>query len=222
MAETRVKICGLMRPGDAACAEVAGADFVGVVLATGFGRSLDLDAAQRVLAPVRKAKIVTVRVDDAYDRVMADADAVGADVVQLHGAESVDFARRVRAGGYRVWKAIRVRTAADVSEAVQRFEGAVDGLLLDGWHPDRVGGSGATFAWGDVAAVRGQIPRGVDLIAAGGLNPLNVRELVEVLQPDVVDVSSGVELALGEKDDGLIRAFIAAARETSENSGQNP
>jgi len=212
MGDTRVKICGLMRARDAEFADDAGADYVGVVLAEGFSRSLDLDVARRVLANVQRAEVVSVRVDDSYDRIMAEAEALGVGVVQLHGHEQPELASRIAAGGLRVWKAVRVRTVRDVTGAVGRFGDSVDGLLLDGWKPDAVGGTGTTFDWGDVASVREHIPSDVFLIAAGGLNPLNVREAAGVLFPDVVDVSSGVEARLGQKDEELIRSFLKAVR----------
>jgi len=209
-----VKICGLTRSGDADFAERAGADYLGVVLAEGFGRTLPLSVAIRVFENIRTAVRVTVRVDDSYDRIMAEAEAVGAGVVQLHGDESAEVAARIRAGGFRVWKAVKVRSVDDVTRAVAEYAGAVDGLLLDGWHPGVVGGSGTKFAWGDVAVVRAQIPGALTLIAAGGLNPENVGEAVQILRPDVVDVSSGVESAPGQKDVDRIGAFLRATQES--------
>jgi phosphoribosylanthranilate isomerase len=47
---------------------------------------------------------------------------------------------------------------------------------------------------------------------AGGLNPENVATAISVLQPDVVDVSSGVTMPDGlQKDPARISAFINAA-----------
>jgi len=47
---------------------------------------------------------------------------------------------------------------------------------------------------------------------AGGLTPDNVGEAIRLTGARQVDVSSGVETAPGMKDEGLIRAFIAAAQ----------
>ena len=213
MPNTKIKICGITRGVDAEFAEGAGADFVGVILAAGFGRTLDVSEAREVMKDVRRAVRVTVRVDDSYDQIMADAEVLGAGVVQLHGNEPPELAARIQEGGHLVWKAVRVRSGGDLTTAVERFEGAVDGLLLDGWHATRVGGSGTSFPWGDVAPARAQIHEGMGLIAAGGLDPENVAEAIATLRPTVVDVSSGVEAGMGEKDPERIRAFVRAVRD---------
>jgi phosphoribosylanthranilate isomerase len=53
------------------------------------------------------------------------------------------------------------------------------------------------------------------VILAGGLTPDNVREGIGILRPDVVDVSSGVEARVGEKDHARMAAFARAAWATT-------
>jgi phosphoribosylanthranilate isomerase len=50
------------------------------------------------------------------------------------------------------------------------------------------------------------------LIIAGGLRPSNVQEVIHILRPWGVDVSSGVEREPGKKDPKRVRAFIQAVR----------
>jgi phosphoribosylanthranilate isomerase len=99
-----------------------------------------------------------------------------------------------------------------VTRAVEALGRSVDGLLLDGWHPDQAGGSGVSFSWEDVRSVRDRIPHDLKVAVAGGLTPENVADAVHALRPDIVDVSSGVELHVRRKDPELIRAFVRNAR----------
>jgi phosphoribosylanthranilate isomerase len=131
----------------------------------------------------------------------------------LHGEEDGEYAEELhRRGEWAIWKAVRVRDAEDVTRALKAVGASVDGLLLDGWHPDRAGGSGASFSWEGVRAVRDRIPHDLKVICAGGLTPGNVADAVQVLRPDIVDVSSGVELHVRRKDRKLMQAFVQNAR----------
>lgn len=222
---TQVKVCGLMRHGDAAAAAEAGAAYLGVILAPGFRRSVTPDAA-RIILEGFPARRVGVFVDADEQTLRSTARAAGVDVLQLHGDEPPELAERMRAAGWEVWKAVRARGADDFSDAVRRYAGHVDALLLDGWSPDSHGGTGTRFPWDEVAARLHELPPGVRLVAAGGLRPENVSEAVRILRPHAVDVSSGVERAPGEKDPAAVRDFVhavhAVSRSPSFQSEQAP
>ncbi len=207
-----VKICGVTRSADARVAESLGASYVGMILSGGFERSVTPEVAAAITSSL-EIKTVAVLVDESVEVATVIAETVGVDVLQLHGNEPEGVVAELRAAGdWLVWKALRLREAHDLERGLQRYGESVDGLLLEGWHPSSVGGSGVAFAWEDFAAARDGFPEGVDLIAAGGLTPDNVREAVSLLRPHVVDVSSGVELEVGIKDAGLVQAFVTNTR----------
>lgn len=208
----RVKICGLTRREDALAADALGADYLGVVLSSGFARSVEPAAAAALLAGVQARRVVVV-VDEAPETVAAWAAAVAADVVQLHGEESPEVARRLRAlGPWRVWKAVRAAAPAEVDDAVTRYRSEVDALLVEGSRPGVVGGGGVRVDDGALGSLRDRVPQGLGLVLAGGLTPDNVSAAVNRHAPDVVDVSSGVEVVRGRKDPDLLRSFVLAVR----------
>ena len=207
----KVKICGLTRKEDAGVASEAGADYLGAILSRGFTRSVDVDLAAGFAQG--STVLVAVFVDETVEEVARLATLAGAGVIQLHGVESPAFVRDLHdAGSWDVWKALKVRGVSDIEAALEEFAGTVDGLLLDGWHQERGGGAGVRFPWDALAEVRRDFPADLTLVVAGGLGPRSVVGLVEQLAPDVVDVSTGVELRPGVKDHAAVSSFIRNAK----------
>jgi len=214
---TEIKVCGLTRHEDARAATEAGAAYLGTVLAPGGKRTVAAAAAREVFGDL-PARRVGVFVDAGLEALERAARAAGLHILQLHGDETPELARELRARGWTVWKALRPRTGAEFAQEAPRWAGAVDALLLDGFSTAARGGTGASFPWAEVAARRAALPDDVALVAAGGLRPDNVAQAAAILRPEVVDVSSGVELAPGIKDADAIRRFAGAARSAFPSS----
>ena len=143
---------------------------------------------------------VGVFVNQNAEYINAVAARVRLDAVQLHGDEQVDdLAPLVRP----VIKAVALGgdSAIDVAAWPARVT-----LLLDVHDPARRGGTGQTIDWSAAAS----IARRRRTLLAGGLTPENVADAVRTVAPYAVDVSSGVELALGRKDPAKLRALFAA------------
>jgi phosphoribosylanthranilate isomerase len=209
----RVKICGLCSAADARLAADAGADYAGVILSPVGSRRQTVEGAASIFEGAGSLVRVGVFVDADVDTILATAKILGLGVLQLHGAETGDVVDRLRAAGdWRIWKAVRLRTPLDLIEALAKWSGRADGLLLDGWSVRGHGGVGASFAWQDVAPLRDRVPAGMELIVAGGLDPDNVGLAIRTLAPDTVDVSSGVETSPGVKSADRVRAFVKVAR----------
>lgn len=208
---TRVKICGLTRPADAAHAVAAGADFLGLNFWAGSKRHLALADAPAVAAAARGAgviQLIGVFVNATLDDIEAAATTADLDLIQLHGDEPPALVDQITARtGLPVWKALAVRAPDDLAD-LSRWH--VAALLLDAPSVGR-GGSGHTFDWSLArAAVDARPAR--PIVLAGGLTPANVAAAVVAVAPWAVDVASGVEAAPGEKDPARVTAFLAAVR----------
>ena len=145
--------------------------------------------------------------DDALDRAVG---AVSPHRIQLHGDESPARGRYQTAHATPIIKALGVSSAKDL-EATQAYEGVADWFLFDAKPTDDglPGGNGEAFDWQVLDAFAGATP----WLLAGGLTPDNVGQAVSTTRAPMVDVSSGVEAAPGEKDADLMRAFVDAAKQ---------
>lgn len=196
-----VKVCGIDTPASALVAIEAGADAVGVVMSARSPRHVSVSQGREILSVATAVDRVLVTADLSPEEAVENALAIGADIVQLHGARysAVDFTAAVAAFP-RVWRATSL---ADGTPLVTGAYGE-ELLLLDAPKP----GSGETW---DLSPLRAAAPEG-EWLLAGGLTPSNVAAAIAEARPWGVDVSSGVESAPGVKDHSLIRSFIAAAR----------
>lgn len=195
MSDLRVKICGITRLEDALCAEAAGADAIGLIFVPGTKRAISKVTAAAIssaLGPLI-ARVGVFR-DATLEEVLGTLREVRLSTVQLHGAESDEFAAQI-AQHVPVIRAISHGTRLPAS----------DTLLIDGLE----GGSGQAFDWNALETTE---LRGRRWLLAGGLTSQNVASAVAQLHPWGVDVSSGVEREPGIKDHAKITAFIKAAR----------
>jgi phosphoribosylanthranilate isomerase len=198
----RIKICGITSEEVARAAIDAGADHLGLVLCTS-PRRVSAERAVLLVAGV-PASWVGVFVDPSLEEVARAAYELRLAAVQLHGVETPAFCRAVRErSGVPVWKAITPRGL----EAEPAYEAAVDAILLDAGT-----GTGRTLEWSAVGARFPRARRVVPHLLAGGLSPSNVARAIREARPDGVDASSGLEVAPGIKDPGLVTEFVRAAR----------
>lgn len=207
-----VKFCGMRREDDVRMAARLGAAYVGVVFTTS-PRRVTPEEAAAILAVLGDAPVRRVGVfgTEPLDYIASTARTAGLHVVQLVGERDPADYRAIRDSlGLESWHVVRVRPHALPGLDADGFR-LGDATLLDAWSPTALGGTGHSFDWGQAARQLDQLRQGRRLVLAGGLTPANVREAIDRLAPDVVDVSSGVELSPGAKDHVMMQAFVAAA-----------
>lgn len=209
-----VKICGVRTPEIALVARQAGADFIGLIFAPS-KRRIDEAQAALVTRAVRDGDgqplaVVGVFVNERPATMMAIAERVGLDLIQLSGDEPPET---LPALDRPVIKALRLPAGTGYDEAARLAERYLAGpvpawaLLLDTHVPGSYGGSGEVGDWELAARLAERYP----IILAGGLSPENVAAAARQVGPLAVDASSGVETG-GAKDPDKVRRFLAAAK----------
>ncbi|WP_407272495.1 phosphoribosylanthranilate isomerase [Radiobacillus sp. PE A8.2] len=198
----KVKICGITTIDAAKHAANAGADFIGFVFADS-KRRIDVQQAKKVAAHIpADVKKVGVFVNETVDTIHHIATTVGLDYVQLHGDESPAFCEQL---DFPIIKAFQVRSKDDL-DVLENY--ACEYYLLDSPAGKYRGGNGDKFDWTlakHMPNLKGKI------LLAGGLHEQNVQQALAEVNPDGVDVSSGVETN-GQKDLDKITAFITKAK----------
>lgn len=205
-----VKICGLRTVEAVEAAAEAGARCAGFVFFPKSPRHITIAEARRLTlsAPLGLMKIALAVNPD--DELLDEISTLPIDMIQLHGRESPERVREVRArSGLPVMKAVGVASAADLP-AIDAYAAVADQLLIDAKPPEGgplPGGNGLAFDWRLIAGREWPKP----WMLAGGLHAGNVAEAVHLTGARQIDVSSGVELSPGVKDSAKIRAFVSAA-----------
>lgn len=221
MHRTRIKICGVTRVEDALDAARHGADAIGIVMQRESKRFVEPARARQIVAALPAfVTPVALFFDAPTIEVAHTARELGVRHVQLHGHELPDEVAAI--APLAVIKAVRV-TRMGLTDELTRWRGApanLVGIVLETATAKGGGGTGIANDWefiessikaGDFSG----LPR---IIAAGGLTPESVGDVVRRIRPWAVDVSSGVESSLGLKSETKIEAFCRGVREADLTS----
>ncbi|AUW60259.1 phosphoribosylanthranilate isomerase [Sphingobium sp. SCG-1] len=209
MSRLAIKICGLSTPDTVDAALKAGASHLGFVFFPKSPRHVDFDKAAGLVARVPQHVVGVGVMVDPDDETLSRAVQAGVKTFQLHGHEAPERVAAIRDRfGVDIWKAISVKTRADLEQG-RAYVGIADFLLYDAKTPDGAalpGGMGLRFDWTLLRGFAPPLPWGL----SGGLDPESVADAVAITGAPLVDVSSGVESAPGIKDVDKIAAFCKA------------
>lgn len=211
----RVKVCGLRDPENAAEVVAAGAEAIGLNFFPGSKRFVELAQARVVAERIRgQAELVGLFVNAELGEIERAASTIGFDWIQLHGDESIRFARDVHhrfgiplivacRGTLKRWEDAELSANSELWQTV----------LMDASVPGAYGGTGATADW-QLAATWRETGSIRHLILAGGLLPENVADAIRAVRPTAVDVAGGVEIEgrPGWKDPERVGLFADSAR----------
>lgn len=195
----RVKICGITQADQGKEIAALGATALGFICVKRSPRYVTAGQIREIVNAVpQHIDRVGVFANEAISTIVKTIAEANLTAIQLHGTESPEFCRQLKliiSPNIELIKAFRLKTAQSLADTVA-YADCVDTLLLDAYHPQMLGGTGETLNWKDLQEFQPPIP----WFLAGGLNPENILAALAQLQPDGIDLSSGVERSPGDKD----------------------
>ena len=208
----KVKICGLNSKSSVQQAVLSGADYIGFVFykkSPRYINPIDVNKLSKLIP--KTIQKVGLFVDVPLHELKAILAKTQLDYLQLHGQESPQMIMDLkRQFGIPIIKSIGIADKSDLPE-IDRYEMICNKLLIDTKVSSLLhlpGGNGLTFDWGLISNRKIKCP----WLLAGGLTSQNVTNAINISGATQVDVSSGVEIELGMKDNSKIADFISVVK----------
>ena len=199
------KICGITNLVDAKVAVENGASAIGFIFYEKSPRAISIENAKSISKQLSySVGRVGVFVNQNKDFIDKTISEVQLNMIQLHGDESANFCNQFEVP---VFKAVRIKNEASLS-VMDQYN--VAGFLLDTFSSKQYGGTGETFDW---SLINEQID--TPIILSGGLNPDNILDAIDSVNPAAIDVNSGVELSPGKKEHQKINLLFENLKNTN-------
>ncbi len=212
MTKPAIKICGITNLVDATLAAEAGAAYLGLNFFKDSPRYLSLSEMEKLAGEIKLSlpaiQLVGVFVNETAEQINKIAELAQLDILQLHGDESAEFCTQF---DLPVWKAFRVKDSGSLADLADYLK--LDGIVLDAYKRGAYGGTGKTADWETIREIRDELP---NFILSGGLTADNIGRAIGELNPNIIDICSGVEVADNprQKDAGKISALFEAVAQS--------
>lgn len=214
MNRPRVKICCIQNAKEAQLAINHGASALGLVgqMPSGPGVIKDeiiFEVASKIPPPIATFLLTS---ETKAKNVISHQQRARTNTIQLVDRLSEGTYQEIKEAlpSIKLVQVIHVLDEKSVEEAIE-ISRNVDALLLDSGNPNlkvkELGGTGRTHNWQLSRKIRDSIE--IPLLLAGGLNPDNIQEAINIVQPFGVDICSGVRTD-GILDETKLKAFFAA------------
>lgn len=228
----KIKICGITREEEALWLNENHVEYAGFVLYEKSKRYITYGKIQKIFEKLNKdIRKVAVAVSPNVEQVK-DMEQAGFDIIQIHGDVDYEILTQTK---LPVWLAINLsgieeikRWSAKTFEEIepQTCRKQLQAILFDAG----TYGSGRTFGWESGSQENNQetewknnidrirrifLEQKLQFVLAGGLNAANAASGIRLFLPDIVDVSSGVEVireGTAIKSREKIKNFVQAVR----------
>ena len=229
-----VKMCGFMREEDVDAGIRQGVDILGFVVdyPVSVPWNMDLSRAEELIKHFRDVSGSTlvngvalsrccVVSGGPVDKILNIDRVLHPDYFQLHYKETADDIRTLKAEGLaaKIVKTVPLKEAdrlaqsgkPDIAECAKVFEEAgADIVLVDARGPENASNSANLIDAALYKAVKQAV--NIPVMAAGGITPENVGDIVDILKPDIIDMMTGIEISPGVKSEERIISLMRGVR----------
>jgi phosphoribosylanthranilate isomerase len=197
-----IKICGIKNIEDINIVNRLVPDYIGFVFADS-KRKISPEKAKMLMSKLSNMiKIVGVFLDADIKFVKEVLNQVEIDIIQLHGNEDMKYILKLKEFfNGEIWKSVPVCNNFKGS-FINRIPNDIT-IIFD----SKKGGSGESFDWEKIKGISEKRK----IVLAGGLNSNNIKMAIDIVKPQVVDVSSGVEKE-GRKDPEKTEKFMRSVK----------
>lgn len=208
----KIKLCGFTEVKTIETAIDYGCNFIGVVFVKNSIRYVDPDSAKILSAKIPDSVgRVAVVVDETFENLQRINQNFQPNFFQLHGDEDIKYIENLKKIFPKISliKAFSIFTKNDLTK-IKNFENHIDYFLLDNKNP----GSGEVFEWSFLQNFKVSKP----YFLSGGINIHNIDEAIKIVNPDFIDISSGIEETKGIKSSKLIIEILQKIKTINQNN----
>ena len=201
------KICGLKNEESLICCEKNNVDFFGIIFYDKSPRNISINEAKRLtyLSVNLKIKPVGVFVNHNMNELKKIIFSLGFKYIQLHGDENQEYIDELKnTFEIKIIRKISINTTGDLDK-IKDYNN-IDYLLFD-YKPEineLPGGNSKTFDWSLLQGKKFQLP----WFISGGVNATNIKNIQNTINPNGIDLSSGVEELKGIKSNRKINSLF--------------
>jgi|GEM_PF-152387 len=212
-----IKICGITNYEDAAVCEKNKIDCIGFVYFKKSKRYITPEKTSEITKKLQNISVAGVFVDSTVEEVIDTVKTAGLDIVQLHGKESYEYITKLKSLiKINVIKCLYVDDYPGI-DMISDYSGLCRGFILEAEKKELPGGNGEKWNYSRLS----DLSKDKRIIAAGGLNPENLKYAAEKSGCSAFDMSSGVEISPGKKSHEKIRKIAKLKKEIKiTNSGR--
>ena len=211
----KVKICANKSIYDAESCLIAGADIIGILVGQKHESDdfVDLETAKKIVDYVdgRCDVSLVTHLEDA-DKIIKLTKSIGNNIIQLHSDIKECEVEKIKKKlpNIELVRLIHVSKDGKIQTDIKNIK-YVDYYILDSFNleTNQVGGTGLRFDWEKGRDIVKKLNKPTFL--AGGLNPENVSEAINIVKPYGVDVNSGCKTN-NIKDRNKVIEFVKNAK----------